>query len=103
MDGVTPEIAETVAVLFEDDDVDSRSGEQQGEHHPGRSAPCDAAACGDRLAGRRDLGCVVLHPTDVGARPATGKWGAPPPRAGTPGGSIVARSLERVRHDRRAA
>jgi hypothetical protein len=43
MHRVTAKIAEEVFVLFEDDDVDTRTCEQVAEHDPSRSAAGDAA------------------------------------------------------------
>ena len=43
VDGVAAEVPEEVAVLFEDDDLNSRPGEQQTQHHPRRPAANHAA------------------------------------------------------------
>ena len=47
VDGVAAEVAEEVAVLFDDDDGDACSGEEHAEHHPGGTAADDAAGCVD--------------------------------------------------------
>ena len=53
MHGVAAEIAQEIAVLFEDDDVDAGPREQHAEHHAGRSAARDAAARLERFGGVR--------------------------------------------------
>jgi hypothetical protein len=43
VDGIAAEIAEEVLVLFEDEDIDSGAGEEEGEEHASRAAASDAA------------------------------------------------------------
>ena len=45
MDGVAPEVAQEVAMLFQHEYIDTCSGKQKTEHHPGRASPGNAAAC----------------------------------------------------------
>ena len=47
MHSVAAKIAEKVAVLLEDDSLDAGTREQKTGHHPGGSAPGDAAARGE--------------------------------------------------------
>src|ERR1700761_7432552 len=49
VDRVAAEIAEEVAVLFQDDDVDAGSGEQITEHDAGRPAAGDTTGGADGL------------------------------------------------------
>lgn len=44
MDGVAPEVAEEIRVLFQDQHFDAGAGQQQAEHHPGGAAAHDAAS-----------------------------------------------------------
>jgi hypothetical protein len=46
VDGVSPEVAQEIRVLLEDDDRDAGAAEQKAEHHAGRPAPGDAALHG---------------------------------------------------------
>ena len=46
MDRVPAKVAEEVGVLLEDDHVDGGPGQEEAEHHPGRAAADDTAACG---------------------------------------------------------
>jgi hypothetical protein len=50
VDGVAPEVAQEVRVLFQDEDVDARAGEERAQHHARGAAPRDAAA--DRITRR---------------------------------------------------
>ncbi len=43
MNGVPAEIAQEIGVLFEDQDGDPGAGEQQPQHHAGRTSAGDAA------------------------------------------------------------
>ena len=66
MDRVSPKVAQEVGVLLEHDDVDTRAGEEQTEHHPGRAAAGDAAACLERPhAARR---CARVRSSSVSRR-----------------------------------
>ena len=56
MDRVAAEIAQEIAMLFEDDDPDPGAGQQQPQHHAGRTAPGDAAADPDLAV------CHLLFP-----------------------------------------
>ena len=65
VDRVASEVAEKVRVLFQDDDVDTRAGQQQPQHHPGR------AATGDAAADRRHLPSHAGSPLSVSANDDT--------------------------------
>ena len=43
MDGVAAEVAEEVGVLFEDDDADAGTRQEQPQHHAGGTAAGDHA------------------------------------------------------------
>ena len=49
VDGVAAEVAEEVAVLFEDDHFDAGAGEEEAGHHAGRPAAGHDAADGQSL------------------------------------------------------
>ena len=49
MNRVAPEVAQEIGMLFENDNIDSGSCEQESQHHTGRSAADDTAARRDRL------------------------------------------------------
>jgi hypothetical protein len=51
VDGVPAEVAQEVAVLLKDCDVDACPGEQKAENHAGRAAADDSAG---RALGHRD-------------------------------------------------
>ena len=55
MDGVAAEVAEEIGVLLQHDDLDAGAGEQEAEHHAGRSAAGDATACGEVSVGMRQV------------------------------------------------
>jgi hypothetical protein len=44
MDGVSAEVAQEIAVFFEDEDFDARAGQKEPEHHAGGSSAYNAAA-----------------------------------------------------------
>src|SRR5881396_2082183 len=48
MDRVAAEVAQEVGVLLQHDHVDAGARQEQAEHHPGRAAAGDAAACRER-------------------------------------------------------
>jgi hypothetical protein len=48
MNGIAPEIAQEVGVLFRHDDGNTGSRQQEAKHHPGGPAADNAARCIDR-------------------------------------------------------
>jgi hypothetical protein len=45
MNRIAPEIAQKIAVLLQNRDVDARPGQQKAKHHARRSAARDTACC----------------------------------------------------------
>jgi hypothetical protein len=43
MNGVAPEVAKEITVLFDDRDIHARSCQQETQHHPRRPCPCNDA------------------------------------------------------------
>ena len=49
MDGVAAKVAQEIGVLLQHHDVDAGAGQQEAEHHAGRTAAGDGAGRGYRL------------------------------------------------------
>src|SRR5439155_26675295 len=100
--GVAAEIAQEVAVLFEDDDVNAGAREQHAEHHAGRSAAGDAAARLERFGGvRHSVGLFTRRNSNVSV--SCGHRASSMPDTAGSVSSTVRRSLyERTEDPKRA-